>query len=57
MATISDLATRWEELKEAKKTDCAKQIALLKGVLLELQTRVRAVVESEDKIRKLIELG
>ena len=57
LATISDLAKRWEELKEARKTDCAKRIALLKGVLLELQARVCKMVESEDKVRKLIELG
>ena len=57
LPTISDLAARWEELKEARKTDCAKRIALLKGVLLELQARVCKMVESEDKVRKLIELG
>ena len=57
LTTINDLATRWEELKEAKKTDCSKRIALLKGVLLELQTRIRSMEASEDKVRKLIELG
>ena len=57
LATVHNLEVRWRELQETKKTDCAKRIALFKGVLLELQTRVKNMIESEAKIKELIKLG
>ena len=57
LATVHNLEVRWRELQETKKTDCAKRIALFKGVLLELQTRVKNMTESEAKIKELIKLG
>ena len=57
LATLKDLEVRWQELRDSGKTECAKRIALLKGVLLELQTRAKAMLEKEDKIQLLIKLG
>ncbi|CAE7208885.1 unnamed protein product [Symbiodinium sp. CCMP2592] len=54
---LDDLSQRWEELKEAKQTDSAKRIALFKGMLLELQTRIKGMIEKEDKVKQLIQMG
>ncbi|CAE7380080.1 slc47a1 [Symbiodinium sp. CCMP2592] len=55
--TLHDLSQRWEELKEAKQTDSAKRIALFKGMLMELQTRIKGMIEKEDKVKQLIQMG
>lgn len=57
LPTIHDLGVRWSELQAAKQTDCAKRIALIKGVVMELQTRAKALLENEDKVRLLIKMG
>ena len=57
LPTIKDLETRWQELRDAGKTECSKRIALFKGVILELQTRAKALLERDEKIKLLINLG
>ena len=57
LPAIKDLETRWQELRDAGKTECSKRIALFKGVILELQTRAKALLERDEKIKLLINLG
>eukprot|EP00439_Symbiodinium_sp_Y106_P021739 s1344_g2.t1 len=48
---------RWEALQAAKQTECAKRIALFKGMILELQARAKSFMEQETKLQSLIQLG
>eukprot|EP00439_Symbiodinium_sp_Y106_P065275 s2867_g10.t1 len=57
LRTLHDLSVRWEALQAAKQTECAKRIALFKGMILELQARAKSFMEQETKLQSLIQLG
>ncbi|OLP75512.1 hypothetical protein AK812_SmicGene44675 [Symbiodinium microadriaticum] len=57
LKTIHDLGVRWKELQTARQTDCAKRIALIKGVVMELQTRAKALLEKPEKRNQLVQMG
>ena len=57
LKTIHDLGVRWKELQAAKQTECAKRIALIKGVVMELQTRAKALLEKPEKRDQLVQMG
>ena len=57
LRTLHDLSVRWEALQTAKQTECAKRIALFKGMILELQARAKSFMEQETKLQSLIQLG
>ena len=57
LRTLHDLSVRWEALQAAKQTECAKRIALFKGMILELQARAKSFIEQETKLQSLIQLG
>ena len=52
----SRFGVSWKELQTARQTDCAKRIALIKGVVMELQTRAKALLEKPEK-NQLVQMG
>ncbi|CAE7232869.1 unnamed protein product [Symbiodinium sp. CCMP2592] len=55
LVTINALSVKWKELQAAGQTECSKRMALFKGVLLELQTRAKALLEVEAKVQLLVQ--
>ena len=57
LSTIHSLSVRWTELQASGQTDCPKRMALLKGILLELQNRAKALLEVDAKTQMLVQYG
>ena len=55
LSMLKDVADKWKELKAAGTTDCPLRVALYKCMVLELQTRAKAMVDT--KLDLLIRQG